>query len=98
MEYSWPGNVRELSNRIERFVLLQDEDELLPMASSSITGVSNPGEFVLPEAGLDWEMFEKDCLAQALKRQQGNRTKAAQFLNMSYKAFLYRLEKYGLTS
>ena len=98
MEYSWPGNVRELSNRIERFVLLQDEEELLPKGSPNLPGAYTDSDgFSLPEDGLDWEVFEKSCLAQALKRQQGNRTKAAQFLNMSYKAFLYRLEKYGLS-
>ncbi|MCJ8304829.1 sigma-54 dependent transcriptional regulator, partial [Shewanella sp.] len=28
LDYAWPGNVRELSNRIERFVLLGDEEEM----------------------------------------------------------------------
>lgn len=98
MAYPWPGNVRELSNRIERFVLLQDEEELLP-DDATLTAAplaSSAGAFSLPEQGLDWEAFEKGCLDQALSRNSGNRTKAAQFLNMSYKAFLYRLEKYGL--
>ena len=96
MDYHWPGNVRELSNRIERFVLLQDEAELaVVMAQSDNT--KKDRLFVLPENGLNWEAFEKDCLDQALSRYQGNRTKAAQCLGMSYKAFLYRLEKYGLT-
>jgi cell division protein FtsL len=29
--------------------------------------------------GLDWKVFEKDCLARALNMHQGNRTKAAPF-------------------
>lgn len=52
--------------------------------------------FVLTEAGIEWESFEKDCLRQALDRFEGNRTKAAKCLGLSYKAFLYRLEKYQL--
>lgn len=95
MSYHWPGNVRELSNNIERFVLLGDEEELL---HSSVLSKPESGAFMLPEDGLDWEKFEQECLAQALKKQDGNRTKAAQFLSMSYKAFLYRLEKYGLAT
>lgn len=97
MEYHWPGNVRELSNNIERFVLLGDEQELLHSQSTKLTSQPS-GQFTLPDEGIDWEKFEKDCLAQALKKHNGNRTKAAQFLSMSYKAFLYRLEKYGLAT
>lgn len=96
MSYPWPGNVRELSNKLERFVLLDDEQELLVSEEISPTAVD--GEFRLPPQGIDWEKFEKQCLAQALDRHNGNRTKAAQFLSMSYKAFLYRLEKYGLAT
>lgn len=96
MDFAWPGNVRELSNKIERFVLLNDEQELLSIADSATTQSSNQTEFVLPEQGLDWEAFEQNCLRQALTKHQGNRTKAAQFLGMSYKAFLYRLDKHGI--
>jgi DNA-binding NtrC family response regulator len=94
IEYSWLGNVRELSNRIERFILLNDEDELL--ANMRFNQNVGPNDFTLPDEGFNWDSFEKDCLAQALQKCQGNRTKAAQFLTMNYKAFLYRLEKYGL--
>ena len=96
MDYPWPGNVRELSNRIERYVLLADEQELLTDTAPPLAADPNH-VFCLPAAGLDWESFEKQCLAQALERYQGNRTRAAQLLNMSYKAFLYRLDKHGLT-
>ncbi|MGS2719118.1 sigma-54-dependent transcriptional regulator [Paraglaciecola aestuariivivens] len=95
IDYSWPGNVRELSNRIERFVLLADEQELL--VDSHALALSHDKGFNLPEGGLDWEAFEKQCLSQALIKHHGNRTQAAKFLNLNYKAFLYRLDKYGLT-
>jgi DNA-binding NtrC family response regulator len=96
MDYKWPGNVRELSNRIERFVLLQDEEELIPDNSTRTHSESEGSDFKLPENGLNWVEFEKNCLDQALERHKGNRTKAAQFLGMTYKAFLYRLEKFEL--
>lgn len=96
MNNSWPGNVRELSNRIERFVLLDDEQELVLDINSNNGSEADKFDFVLPQVGLDWEVFEKQCLSQALNMNQGNRTKAAQFLSMSYKAFLYRLDKHGL--
>ncbi|WP_299797043.1 sigma-54 dependent transcriptional regulator [uncultured Shewanella sp.] len=95
LDYSWPGNVRELANRIERFVLLGDEDEMVEELKRPPSPI-NTSHFSLPDAGIEWEVFEKDCLEQAMNRHQGNRTKAAKFLGLSYKAFLYRLEKYQL--
>ena len=95
LDYPWPGNVRELANRIERFVLLGDEDEMVEELSRLPKPI-NTREFSLPESGLRWEEFEKDCLEQAMSKHQSNRTKAAKFLGLSYKAFLYRLEKYQL--
>ncbi|MFD2096115.1 sigma-54-dependent transcriptional regulator [Corallincola platygyrae] len=93
LDAPWPGNVRELANRVERFVLLGDIQELLQ-------GLHDQGAhsslFSLPDEGVNWEQFERDCLQQALQRHGGNRTKAAAFLQLPYKAFLYRLEKYDI--
>jgi two-component system NtrC family response regulator len=99
IDYHWPGNVRELSNRVERYILLGDPDELLAgldINSSSQRAASSESTFDLPDQGLNWEAFEKHCLSQALDKNNGNRTKAAKFLQLPYKAFLYRLEKYSL--
>lgn len=99
LEYHWPGNVRELSNRIERFVLLDDEYELTQNINAKNFS-ENTGEVPvidMPITGFNWEQFERHCLAKALKMSQGNRTKAAKYLQMSYKAFLYRLEKFQIT-
>ncbi|GLX80517.1 sigma-54-dependent Fis family transcriptional regulator [Thalassotalea insulae] len=97
-EYHWPGNVRELSNRIERFVLLQDQKELTDSFHQSVDIDQELPDFKLPAKSFNWENFERHCLSQALKMHQGNRTKAAKYLKMSYKAFLYRLEKYEITN
>jgi DNA-binding NtrC family response regulator len=97
MEYHWPGNVRELSNRIERFVLLQDTEELLAGLNQT-TAQTAPlnSSFILPTTGINFEQLEKSCLQQALQQSQGNRAQAARLLELPYKAFLYRLEKFGL--
>ncbi|WP_372624786.1 sigma-54-dependent transcriptional regulator [Arsukibacterium sp.] len=93
MDYPWPGNVRELANRIERFVLLGDEQELLAGLTHS---TNSPGQFVLPTEGLNWQQHERDCLLQALNRAGGNKAQAAKLLQLPYKTLLYRLEKYQL--
>ena len=97
LDHYWPGNVRELSNRVERFVLLDDEQELINnLNNDHHTNANNNIDFTLPSSGLNWQAFECQCLADALKQNEGNKTKAAAFMQMSYKAFLYRLEKYQL--
>lgn len=97
LDYHWPGNVRELSNRIERYVLLEDEQELI--AGLHITPVSDDRQFPhinMSDAGFCWESFERYCLAKAVEINHGNKTKAAKYLNLPYKAFLYRLDKYQI--
>ncbi|NMP33114.1 sigma-54-dependent Fis family transcriptional regulator [Thalassotalea sp. M1531] len=98
-DYHWPGNVRELSNRIERFVLLNDEEELTHLPSVGKIQANNEKlpNVSFPDIGYNWDDFERFCLEQALENQQGNKTKAAKYLSMSYKAFLYRLEKYQIS-
>ena len=59
------------------------------------------GEFLpvdLPDAGLDVEAVEKQLIVRALQKFGGNQTRAAQFLNMSRRAFSYRLKKHGLNT
>jgi transcriptional regulator of acetoin/glycerol metabolism len=52
--------------------------------------------FRLPAGGVAWEQVEAGLLRQALDRSRGNRAAAARLLGLGYKAFLYRLEKYGM--
>ncbi|MCG7533223.1 sigma-54 dependent transcriptional regulator [Psychrobium sp. MM17-31] len=93
LDFHWPGNVRELSNRVERYILLDDVNELINgMNQSSVEQHS----FTLPSSGINWEEFEKQCLQDALRQNNGNKTKAAKFLQLGYKAFLYRLEKHSI--
>ncbi|QBY05891.1 sigma-54-dependent Fis family transcriptional regulator [Thalassotalea sp. HSM 43] len=97
LDYHWPGNVRELSNRLERYLLLDDESELT--ANTQLNDAYDSAGlpvFNFPKSSFNWEQFEKYCLAESLSLHEGNRTKAAKYLQMSYKAFLYRLEKYQL--
>jgi DNA-binding NtrC family response regulator len=96
LDYHWPGNVRELSNRMERLVLLSDENNLIEELNSAAKQASRTSQsslFILPSTGIQWDDFEQHCLIQALDRHDGNRTLAAKFLGMSYKTFVYRLNK-----
>ena len=97
--HPWPGNVRQLAAVIERAVLLSDGEVLTGtdihrQLHSRKAAARNP--FDLPEEGLDFEQLEKELLQKALLRSGGVATKAARLLRMNYKAFLYRMEKFGL--
>ncbi len=98
LDHTWPGNVRELGNTVERLVLLAEDGRIL--ATDLPEGMepgASPTGFRLPPGGLSWEQHERDCLSQALELAGGNRARAARLLCLPYKAFLYRLEKHGLS-
>ena len=100
--YQWPGNVRQLENAIERIVLLSADSEVnLDVLPEYLKQRYLNGEFLpvdLPDTGLDVEAVEKQLIVRALQKFGGNQTRAAQFLNMSRRAFSYRLKKHGLNT
>jgi DNA-binding NtrC family response regulator len=105
MAYPWPGNIRELRNLLERIVVLEGAEEILPehlpMWLISQTGGRsvNPGpsaQFELPEQGISIDALEKDLIVQALQRTHHNKTQAAKLLGLSYDAFRYQVKKFGL--
>ncbi|MEJ2034001.1 MAG: sigma 54-interacting transcriptional regulator, partial [Deltaproteobacteria bacterium] len=99
MQYHWPGNVRELQNCMERAVLICDEDSIksfhLPptlQTADSIDTEQGPLTFAAAV-----ENFERELIIDALKRAQGNQTKAAQLLDTSLRIINYKINKYGIT-
>jgi len=105
MEYDWPGNVRELKNVVERAVILESEDEILPEHIS--LPVSHRGEesakisrssveIEIPEDGISLEEVEKLYIMKALEKAKGNKTLAAKLLGITRDTLRYRLKKYGV--
>jgi DNA-binding NtrC family response regulator len=100
-EYQWPGNVRELEAVMERISVLSTSDVIkvedlpLELCSTPSSTVPLPSS-AIPEEGIIFEEWEKNMLAEALKRSQGVMADAAKLLGMSYRTFQYRAEKFGL--
>ncbi len=92
MSYSWPGNIRELENSVERAIVLSDDEELLPEAFPFETSQApielNVGSS-LKEAS---DSFRRTFISNTLKSTGGNRTKAAQILDVQ-RSYLSRLIK-----
>lgn len=98
--YSWPGNVRELENIIERIVVLSRGNEItlndLPDFLRRERPVVEALHLDLPPHGISLEAVEKELIVRALERYNGNQTHAAQYLDISRKTLIYRMEKFGL--
>lgn len=104
LSYHWPGNVRELKNVIERAVLLEAHDVLLPehlslesrTEADIRTSQASSAGLQLPEGGISLEDAEKHLLTQALDKASGNQTQAAKLLNISRDTLRYRMKKHHL--
>ena len=95
-QYQWPGNIRELRNAIERAMLLNDHDRLVPDDFTTLTRTVSATAFKLPAEGLNLDEVERQLLTQALERTGGNQTQAAQLLGINRDQVRYRIEKFDL--
>ena len=95
--YRWPGNVRELRNAVERAMLLANESLLAPADFPSLHRDGAAWTVKLPPGGVKLEDVERQFLAQALQRANGNQTRAGQLLGINRDQVRYRLEKFRLT-
>jgi two-component system response regulator PilR (NtrC family) len=103
MDYPWRGNVRELENVIERIALLVDKEEITQAdLPSDITSYPHDKKFIpdLTSKGMDVDEIigdiEKKYLLNALDLVGGVKTEAAKLLNLSFRSFRHRLQKYGI--
>lgn len=105
VSHEWPGNVRELRNVIERIVVLESGDTILPEhLPKEISGKHAPAPsksaetsvFTLPEGGISLDDVEKNLIVQALERARNNKTQAAKLLQISYDTLRYQVKKFGL--
>ena len=108
VRYHWPGNVRELENVIERAVALETSDQLTPASIPMQVRTESQGggqqrlwTFTLPPEGIDLEntvsQIEKDLMLQALERSGWVQSRAAELLNLTFRAFRYKVKKYGIS-
>lgn len=103
VSYGWPGNVRELKNAVERIVVLESTEFIMPehlpveiFRQSRKAGDYPAVRFILPETGISLDELERDLIVQALERAKNNKTVAAKLLNISYDSFRYQTKKFGL--
>jgi two-component system response regulator AtoC len=105
IEYDWPGNVRELENSIERAIVLcegsQIEVDALPerlRRTSAAKTATPPGEPEDDDLSIKRasRRSEEALIRRALQKTRGNRTRAAELLEISHRALLYKIKEYGI--
>lgn len=99
--YDFYGNIRELENILERAAIFSDGDlitddnielrgkDLRPAASKSTAASADMEAVSLKE-------IEKQTIEKALRRWEGNRTKAAKELGITRRTLITKIEEYDL--
>src|SRR5881394_458096 len=102
--HPWPGNVRELENAIERACILADNSELQPRDLGLIAANAQDAKtFGFDLSGTLGDateravkMIERQKIAEVLAQHDGNKTRAAEALDVSYKTLLTKIKEYNL--
>jgi two-component system, NtrC family, response regulator AtoC len=98
-DYAWPGNIRELEDAAKAIVALGDESVAMGglramLMKSERTG--NGERVSLKQAARAASReAEKELILKVLGKTRWNRRRAAQELQISYKALLYKLKQIG---
>ena len=103
--WDYPGNVRELQNIVERAVALSSGpslvlEDLPDRVRIAATATASTADLSFPPDGVDIDdllnQLERKWLLAALEGAGGNKTRAAQLLNITFRSFRYRLAKHGM--
>jgi two-component system response regulator AtoC len=98
-DYSWPGNIPELADAVKALVALGNESlamrGLRAMLTNSQPDGENPRVSLKDAARAASRGAERELILRALTRTRWNRRRAAQDLQISYKALLYKLKQIG---
>jgi transcriptional regulator with PAS, ATPase and Fis domain len=107
--YDWPGNLRELRNFVTRTMILRDMEAAAceleakieagrglgsPLRSSGKLSHSSGMRSIVRDLK---ERTELQMIQDALESSRWNRRQAAQHLNISYRALLYKIQQHRLT-
>jgi len=99
LEYHWPGNIRELEDAARVIVALGDESLAMGGLRSLLKRADHGGNgekiSLKDTARAASREAEKELILRVLARTRWNRRRAAQELQISYKALLYKLKQIG---
>jgi len=108
LRHVWPGNIRELENVMRKYLVFRDAGQVVEelgqsrsrRAATAAAAVATPvpGRSAAPLASVAQasQKAEADAIVAALERTHWNRRRAAELLQVDYKALLYKMKKLGI--
>ena len=103
VQKEWRGNIRELENLVARYAILGSVEAVLPEAHARripaapvklTPGGTIPLKHIAKQAIRE---MESNLILKVLRDTKWNRRKAAQVLNISYRALIYKIQEAGLS-
>ena len=112
IQYDWPGNVRELLNTVERIMILEDGNIILPenLPPEIKRGkefTRNHPDFIIPGLpdtmnGVNYqeltEKFQTILIKRALELSHGNKTEASKILGIPRLALYHQMKKLSMST
>jgi transcriptional regulator with PAS, ATPase and Fis domain len=101
VSFAWAGNVRQLEHEIERAVTFAENGDLITPSVFSDelrewgSIVSTDGKKPMAEAV---QQVEKQMIKEAMRRFNGNKTRAAKSLGLSRRGLLNKIQRYHIKS
>jgi two-component system, NtrC family, response regulator len=97
--YEWPGNVRELRNKVQRAIIMSDASALEPSDLGCKMDLPTLEEDIQPVIRLREarDKVEREMIASAIDRQNGNVVKAAEELGVSRPTLYDLMKKHNLS-
>jgi DNA-binding NtrC family response regulator len=97
LSHDWPGNIRELKNLIEYAVVMHDDVQLQlehiePLFRNGHHQTAGEDSTLLP-ANQSLSKYTDSIILEALKQNNGNKTKAANYLGMPIRTFYRHLQR-----
>jgi transcriptional regulator with PAS, ATPase and Fis domain len=99
MRYDWPGNVRELENLVQRMIILSEGDQIddrgvLPPEITNRSAHSVRAlDFMEPKS---LEEIEAYFIIKTLRETEGNRSLAAEILDIDKSTLWRKIKRYEL--
>jgi two-component system, NtrC family, response regulator AtoC len=99
----WRGNIRELENLIARYAILGTLDAVAPEPVPrhlTVSPVKAAADGTIPLKRIAKQAIremEGNLILNALREHKWNRRKAAEALNISYRALIYKIREAGLS-
>lgn len=95
--YDWPGNVRQLINALDRAKIMADNNIIhlhdLPREVTQARGVTRAPVGLQTD---DLSSIERTKVVEVLRREKGNKTRAAQALGIDRRKLYRLIEKYNI--